>query len=277
MAERPLNRARINKDNFRSMLHDGTHLGHDTERQIRFVRDAAVSTLLRQGINVVDDNTNLQQKSVREIAKHARALGATVTVWDMTDVPFVVCVERDAARVNGVGDTVINEMFERYLKGKNYPLPLPEDEPDPSIVPYTPRPGTPEAVMVDIDGTVALHGDRSPYDWSRVREDMPNPPVITCVRELARNRKIIFCSGRTEECRQETEAWLDEHVGVPYEALHMRATGDNRKDAIVKRELFDREIRDDYTVIFALDDRQRVVDGWRELGLTVFQVAPGNF
>ena len=28
--------------------------------------------------------------------------------------------------------------------------------------------------IVDIDGTVAIMGDRSPFDWARVGEDLPN-------------------------------------------------------------------------------------------------------
>jgi hypothetical protein len=43
--------------------------------------------------------------------------------------------------------------------------------------------------------------------------------------------------------RVETEAQLDLFVAVPYEGLFMRPPGDNRKDAIVKREIFETEIR----------------------------------
>ena len=57
----------------------------------------------------------------------------------------------------------------------------------------------------------------------------------------------------------------------------MRATGDPRKDSIVKREIFDREIRDRYRVVGVFDDREQVVQMWRALGLTVFQVAEGDF
>ena len=38
-----------------------------------------------------------------------------------------------------------------------------------------------------------------------------------------------------------TERWLARH-GIPYTALHMRATGDKRKDSIVKRELYEAHI-----------------------------------
>lgn len=59
--------------------------------------------------------------------------------------------------------------------------------------------------------------------------------------------------------------------------LHMRKTGDMRKDAIVKREIFDGEIKDYFFIEFVLDDRNQVVEMWRDLGLTCFQVADGNF
>jgi hypothetical protein len=56
----------------------------------------------------------------------------------------------------------------------------------------------------------------------------------------------------------------------------MRAA-DMRKDSVVKQELFERFVRDKYNISFILDDRQQVVDMWRGLGLTVFQVAEGDF
>jgi len=112
----------------------------------------------------------------------------------------------------------------------------------------------------------------------RVGEDAPNPAVIAAVRAMhAAGHAIVFCSGRDEVCRAETQAWLELYVAVPYEGLFMRPEGDSRKDAIVKREIFDREIRDRWRVIGVFDDRQQVVRMWRALGLTVFQVAEGDF
>ena len=88
--------------------------------------------------------------------------------------------------------------------------------------------------------------------------------------------EVIFCSGREDTARETTVQWIAEHVEVPGR-LYMRAAGDRRKDAIVKRDLFDRHIRHEYDVRYVLDDRQQVVDMWRALGLTVFQVARGDF
>jgi hypothetical protein len=135
--------------------------------------------------------------------------------------------------------------------------------------------------MVDLDGTLCLHNGRSPYDETRVGEDLPNPPVLATVGAFYdKGYEILFCSGRSEDCREATELWLlKTGVGFfrPMTNLYMRASGDKRKDAIVKREMFDAHIRDHYDVAFVLDDRQRVVNGWREIGLTVFQVSEGDF
>lgn len=138
----------------------------------------------------------------------------------------------------------------------------------------------PAIYLADLDGTLALKGDRSPYDWSRVILDTPNDDVVRVVRALLYDHwEFIFMSGRSDACRQATTDWLRIYldVVVDEDTLLMRKDGDFRKDALVKRELYEAHIRDQYDVLGVFDDRQQVVDMWRELGLTVFQVAPNNF
>jgi hypothetical protein len=57
----------------------------------------------------------------------------------------------------------------------------------------------------------------------------------------------------------------------------MRKEGDNRKDCIVKEEMFRAHMLPHYYTMLAVDDRDQVVRLWRDLGLTVLQVADGNF
>ncbi|OLB75659.1 MAG: 5'-hydroxyl kinase [Actinobacteria bacterium 13_2_20CM_2_71_6] len=271
---------RVNRDELRRMLHGGPlHTGW-AEVQVTLAQHAQVEALLRAGLNVICDDTNLRARVVRELAELGRLAGASVVVKDFTGVPVDVCVERDAARPadERVGEDVIRSMWQRYLAGRRLPLPLPEVEPAVRPSHYEPPVGVPEAFLVDIDGTVAEMGTRNPYDESRVHEDAPNEPVIRVVRALhAAGYRIVFCSGRTDGCRDATAAWLDEHVGVPYEALHMRVAGDQRKDSIVKAEIFEKHIRHAYRIVGVLDDRMQVVRMWRSLGLTVLQVAEGDF
>ena len=133
--------------------------------------------------------------------------------------------------------------------------------------------GLPEAIIVDLDGTLAVIDHRNPYDAARCEDDGLNPVVAGIA---AAHERVVLCSGRIETFRPETERWLAAH-GIAYEALFMRATGDMRKDSVVKRELFDNHIRGNWNIRFVLDDRNQVVDMWRSLGLVCLQVAEGDF
>ncbi|MFB4287719.1 hypothetical protein ACBI99_08785 [Nonomuraea sp. ATR24] len=133
--------------------------------------------------------------------------------------------------------------------------------------------------LVDIDGTLALRGDRGPYEWDRVGEDQPNPPVVAIVQALLRDEhRIAYVSGRKERCRRQTEKWLCAHVGYwdDTEGLWMRGNGDNRADTVVKREIYERHFAH-LRIAGVIDDRASVVVMWRRLGLTVLQVAGGRF
>ena len=57
----------------------------------------------------------------------------------------------------------------------------------------------------------------------------------------------------------------------------MRLADDNRKDSIIKEEIYNKVIKPRYNIKLVLDDRNQVVDMWRDIGLPCFQVAPGDF
>lgn len=141
----------------------------------------------------------------------------------------------------------------------------------------------PRAVLFDVDGTLALRdeatpGCRSPFDWDRVGEDLPNAPVIELARLVAESGRyrLIVMSGRDEVCRWQTEMWLTAQ-GVAFDELHMRPHKDNRPDTVVKKELYEAHVAGRYEVAFVVDDREGVVQQWRQMGLTCFQVAEGKF
>ncbi|GIF75717.1 phosphatase domain-containing protein [Asanoa siamensis] len=271
---------RVNRDELRRMLHGEPLLTDRAEREVSIASFTLVGNLLEAGVDVCVDDTNLIPRVMRDWAFMASRHGAVLEVRDFTDVPVDECVRRDATRPkeDRVGEAAIRSMHRRYLAGRSLPLPVPVVSTAPSTDLYVPPPSAPEVVLVDIDGTVALLGDRHHLDLERVIEDEPNPAVIAAVRAMhAAGYAVIYCTGREESARADTEAWLASHVGVPYLALHMRGYGDSRRDAVVKRDIFQREIAADYRVVGVFDDRQHVVKMWRDLGLTVFQVAEGDF
>lgn len=275
-------RARVNRDTLRLMVDDRVFEAGVTEPRIITAEEAAAEALLRQGISVVVDDTNLPSRVRRNWAKLARRCGADWCLRDCTDVGVEECVTRDAARTgpDHVGEKVIRDLHARFLAGRALPLAPPNPDGMEAVTdPYVPRPDRPRAVLVDLDGTTCLLGDRNPYDETRVCDDQPNPPVVTTISALAAvGHRVVFMSGRTDACRASTEEWLAKHLPeVDYDALYMRAAGDTRRDAAVKAELFDEHVRDEYDVRIVLDDRDQVVRLWRAMGLPCFQVAPGNF
>lgn len=146
------------------------------------------------------------------------------------------------------------------------------------------------AMIVDIDGTLARMTTRGPFDADRYMEDELHVMVFNLIQMyrdwVAQHDEIvdvIITSGRYDGHRSATADWLQLH-GIDYDDLLMRPgadvhdkDGDHRNDAIVKRELFERHIDPHYNVLVALDDRNRVVEMWRHLGIPTLQVGPGDF
>ncbi|MGI8419395.1 MAG: LNS2 domain-containing protein [Candidatus Levyibacteriota bacterium] len=135
-----------------------------------------------------------------------------------------------------------------------------------------------KAIICDIDGTLADKGTRFPFDYEKVDQDTVKQAVAESIRlfHVARYKIIIF-SGREDISEEKTIAWLQTN-DIPYEALYMRKAKDFRKDAVIKKELYEKYVMGKYEVLFVLDDRDQVVEMWRkDLGLPCFQVDYGNF
>lgn len=137
----------------------------------------------------------------------------------------------------------------------------------------------PRVVLFDVDGTLMKNtGGRKFWEWDRVGEDTPNAAVVELAHSIikAGELEIVVMSGRDEVCYEATCRSLGEQQ-VWFRELIMRPHKDNRPDDIVKFELYQERVLPNYDVAFVVDDRQKVVDMWRRLGLTCLQVAPGNF
>ena len=74
----------------------------------------------------------------------------------------------------------------------------------------------------------------------------------------------------------ETIEWIKSQ-GLKIYKIYFRKEKDNRNDAILKKEIYERNIKDKYFVEFVLDDRNSVVKMWRSLGLLCLQVWDGDF
>lgn len=129
-----------------------------------------------------------------------------------------------------------------------------------------------EAIVVDIDGTIAQFNPdspRSPYDYSRLHEDILDDAVATTVAMYYRHGyRVILLTGRPDDYRSETEKWLAENR-VDYDQLIMRKSGDKRRDTVIKQE----EIEGlNYNIKIVFEDRPRNVRMFQGLGYKVFNV-----
>lgn len=132
---------------------------------------------------------------------------------------------------------------------------------------YEPNTTLPQAVIFDIDGTLAHMNNRGPFDWKKVGTDSVDYIVRTMLYGFeSYGYKIVLMSGRDEICRDETLGWCsDNHIQC--DSLCMRPYRDYRKDAIVKEELFYTYVAPYYNVKAVVDDRPQVVRMWYDIGI----------
>ncbi len=140
--------------------------------------------------------------------------------------------------------------------------------------------------VFDLDGTLADLTHRLHYiegevkNWDAFFAAVGEDSVIEHMRELfwacQKMYQPIIVSGRSDVCRDKTEAWLHYNF-LSRTRLYMRRHGDHRPDVQVKRDLLGDLRGDGYEPIMVFDDRNQTVKGWRDLGVPCAQVAPGDF
>lgn len=277
---------RINNDELVDMLFSsGWRRQPGIAEVLKDTREALLKMHLQTPLieTIVIDNTNLNVRTVADLQKIALRFGANFEVNDtMLRVDVETCIARDAVRPRPVGEDVIRKMAKEAAKLGPWKSP---DYEVPVIEKYVAGKDLPPCYIFDIDGTLALNvSGRDMYNESRVSEDAYNKPVWFVLISLLQaqvelSTEIIFMSGRHEKCRRDTEDWLSGYaIDTTGFQLYMRADDDNRPDFIVKYELFQQHIAGKYRVLGCFDDRDQVVDLWRnKLGLPTFQVANGDF
>lgn len=273
------------RDDLRMMLLGSYWTGKtQDEDRVTVAEEAQVNALVRAGTGVVVDATHLHPPYLRKWAKQATRLGADFEVIDCKIHPEV-CLERDVKRsLQGerfVGASVIRRQAKQWPMDK---WPTVTSHAPLTVEPVEWMPGLPNAIIVDIDGTLAHMNSRSPYDYTRVLEDDLDRTILQIVSqwEFETGDEMLIVSGRDHTSRHDTLQWLNKH-SVPWDQLWMRNAdlkderGNKIPDYIVKYNIFNEHIRGKYNVHFVLDDRNQVVDMWRRLGLKCLQVAEGDF
>lgn len=279
VAQDPENRVRISRDDIRYMLF-GKYYGLtiSQESTVTKVEWGNIKSALSARQSVIIDNQNLKDAYVYPYLKIALEHKVAVLHKDFkVDIDVVLAQNklRPADRI--VPEEAILKFQRRYFKDGKFPeFPVLAENFDEA---YIPDETLPKAIILDVDGTgMIMSPNRGPYDFHLVLDDTPNPAVVFTVQALkAQGVKVVVVSGRDDSCKEDTLLSLAV-AGIEVDEIHMRVTGDRRKDYIIKKEIFDAHIRYKYNVLLALDDRNSVVDAYRkDLKLPVFQVNYGDF
>lgn len=132
-----------------------------------------------------------------------------------------------------------------------------------------------ELYICDIDGTLSdFRHHRGPFEEDKVIDDIPLATVEVIKALITSGKRIMYFSGRTDKCYEDSCKWIEEHVGQKPE-LYMRQQGDWRSDEIVKKELYEKHIEGKYRVLGVFDDRLKVCRMWYDLKLFVFNCNQG--
>lgn len=282
---------RVNLDDFLTMTH-GRQFGELSGDDLKLTRRMLVNvirSIAESGRDVIVDNTHLSTRFPNQVRDE---LGDEheYSIQDFTGVPLETCIERDRLRAErnpaayvGHDDVMklwnTGQSLRQRFGGDGLPIWAEELNRSDGIQPYVPDLSLHAAVIVDVDGTLALNDSRSPYDTSRYHEDKLEhrlSELIMALNQSPRRVQAIVLTGREQAHRGVLYDWF-EKLGVHWDECYMRSDGDTRRDNVVKLELFNHHVRHRFNVVTAFDDRDRVVRLWRRLGLLTCQVQWGDF
>lgn len=221
------------------------------ENEVTKIQGQMIMESYAAGENIIISDTNLNASTCQGLINKLRDLGYNVEIKSFP-IHYETALKRDNLRANGVGSQVIYRQWQSWndYNGR---------------VTYVPDESLADAIIVDVDGTIAQMEGRGPFEWHRVGEDSPRLFVIDMVINYHRQGyKIIIVSGRSDECKAETLEWLNYHM-IPHHELHMRKQGDFRKDSVIKEEIFWTNLAHKYNIVAAIDDRPMMIRAWHEL------------
>ena len=256
-----LNRDTVRFKLFTAGVEDWSQYKFTKEREAK-VSDLLIDEMAKEasfnGHNIICSDTNLNTSHREALAERLQTLGYKIE-YKIFHCTLEEAWKRDSFRKNGVGQQVIYDMYQKFLKFVYRKQYVPDEEKQ-------------DCIVVDIDGTIAQMNGRHPFEWHRVGEDLPRTEIIRLIDTYSMDMgcEVIFLSGRDSGCREQTEEWLNKNVWETDDwssDLFMRAEGDSRKDTIVKEELFWEHVEPNYNVKMVFDDRPCMIRLWYELGI----------
>lgn len=265
----------ISRDTIRYQIGNGKYtLKH--EKEVTEIENSSLERCVSEGYNIIIDATNLNPKTIERWKTFSRVYNYDIEFKEFY-VPYNEAMRRSVQRKNDGGlyisKKVMLDFYNRYYKER-----LEDELRDKRIIrqPENLKP----AIICDLDGTLALHTGRTPFDWSRINEDKIDPRLNKLLKQMSMvNAKIFFVTGRNDSARPATLKWLEDNFELStkdYE-LVTRRDSDYRSSDVYKREVYKQQIENKYDVICVFEDSNKCVDMWRSEGLLTCQVHNSDY
>lgn len=281
VAEDPEHRIRLNWDDMRNMMGPYWVPSREPINKHMLWAGLNVAAYCTRPYDVVIDNMNLNPKDWKQYEEWITTYNQS-THSDETNTQYVIefkdffisleeCIRRDSMRPNPIGEKTIKDIWRRY---KHF---IQTTEVENVVNNLRPSTGKAPCIVVDMDSTMCFNTSKRPWYGEGAAEgmikDVPNPGVVTVVKELQRKFPIVVVTGRDTTQATVTKQWLANQGIAPTE-FYFRTAGDYRKGVEVKKELIN-QVLNKYDIVTVFEDCEPIVKMFREMGLTVLQPNKG--
>ena len=267
--EDPINDVRLNWDDMRNMMGPYWIPERENTGILKELREKFLKHMMERNWDIVCDNMNLNPKEIefyKNIVEEFNKDGHSYTI-EFKDffIPVEECIRRDAIRANPIGEKTIKSLFNKYM-----PLIIGSEHRKNIESQPTYRADKPDCIIVDMDGTLAFNlSGRSFFDdIDMITYDTPLLATVSILRamKMTGTCNIFIVTGRSEKSREATETWLAEN-NIPFDKVFMREEGDFSHSNDFKQKVYEDNIKNNYNVLFVLDDDTKCIEIYQEQGL----------
>lgn len=270
------------------MYAEYTYINQDSQGKdghLKFFMDALLADK-----NIVVDRLNFNKQQRERYLIPAKGAGYETEIVVLHE-SYGDCLNRclnrkdhETIKDSQSAHSALNTFFSKYER-------VQDDEADKVTRIWPENSNKSSAIWIDIDNTLSDATHREHYlqgpkkNWTGFFSEMSNDPmngwckqILLAMRSVGYD--ILICSGRPDNYREQTVAWLTKNnISPHFYKLFMRPRSDSRPDYIAKEIMYEFEVKTKYDLLFSIDDRKQVIDKIREHGVLVLDCAgpKGNF
>lgn len=262
------NTIRVCRDDIRLELNNGKY-SMENEKEVTKIEYERVILSIKEGLDVIIDATNLNPKTIKKWEDISKEYNCEIEFKEFY-IPITEAIKRNKKRKAEGGLYIPKKVMFRF-----YQTYYPNEFVDNRVIKNRDTKLN-DCIICDLDGTLALHTGRHPFEWNKIETDKIDPRLkIILSTYMTVGIKVFFVTGRPDEAKEATVKWLIDNGLTLTDKwqLFTRENNDRRPSEEYKKEIYETHILNQYNVISVFEDHTRCVEMYRSLGLLTCQVA----